>query len=113
MLEHFLELLVTIIIAFVASSGFWFFLDKKLDRRSFQTDLLIGLAHDRLVYLGLSYIKRGSITKDEYENLEKYLYGPYRKLGGNGSVDRIMVEVNKLPIKEINYTKRRKPNVVE
>lgn len=29
--------------------------------------MLIGLAHDRIVYLGMSYIDRGWITQDEYE----------------------------------------------
>lgn len=49
--------------------------------------MLIGLAHDRIVYLGMLYIERGCITQEEYE-----------KLGGNGSAKRIMQEVDKLPI---------------
>lgn len=65
-----------------------------------QTELLIGLAHDRLISLGMQYITRGWITQDEYENLSVYLYKPYEKLGGNGSVKRIMLEVDKLPIRK-------------
>ena len=73
------------------------------DRKSMQTELLIGLAHDRLISLGLTYITRGWITQDEYENLNVYLYKPYEKLGGNGSVRRIMLEVDKLPIRKEKY----------
>ena len=58
--------------------------------------MIIGLGHDRIVYLGMKYLERGDwITQDEYENLYEYLYKPYAKLGGNGSAERIMDEVNK------------------
>ena len=60
--------------------------------------MLIGLGHNRIVYLGMMYIERGYITKDEYENLNDYLYKPYAKMGSNGSAKRIMNEIDKLPI---------------
>ncbi len=60
--------------------------------------MLIGLAHDRIVYLGMQYIEREWITQDEYENLHDYLYVPYKKMGGNGSAKRIMDEIDRLPI---------------
>ena len=62
--------------------------------------MLKGLGHDRIMFLGMSYIDRGYITQDEYENLYQYLYRPYEKLGGNGSAKRVMQEVDKLPIKK-------------
>ena len=65
--------------------------------------MLIGLAHDRIIYLGMTYVERGYITQDEYENLYEYLYKPYEKLGGNGSAKRIMKEVNQLPIRKSTY----------
>ena len=65
--------------------------------------MLIGLGHDRIMYLGICYIERGWITQDEYENLYKYLYKPYELMGGNGSAKRIMKEVEKLPIHKSNY----------
>ena len=37
--------------------------------------------------------------ESEYDNLYNYLYKPYKSLGGNGSAERIMEEVKKLPIK--------------
>ena len=68
-----------------------------------KSQMLIGLAHDRIIFLGMHYIERGWITQDEYENLYEYLYKPYEKLGGNGSAKRIMTEVNKLPIRKSTY----------
>lgn len=94
-----LQIVLPIAIAFIASSGFWLYLTNRRDRKSLQTELLIGLAHDRIIYLGLTYIKRGWVTQDEFENLHEYLYKPYTQLGGNGSAKRIMDEVTRLPTK--------------
>lgn len=89
-----IQTVATVICAVVASSGFWAFMNKKNDFKDAQTEMLIGLGHDRIVYLGSSYLSRGDwITVDEYENLNDYLYKPYNKMGGNGSAERIMLEV--------------------
>lgn len=93
-----LQIIIPIIIAFVASSGFWLYLTGRREKKSLQTELLLGLAHDRIVRLGMFYIDRGWITQDEYENLNLYLYVPYEKLGGNGSARRVMLEVDRLKI---------------
>lgn len=93
-----LQMVVTIVCSVMASSGFWAYVQKRTEKNDNKTKLLIGIAHDRIVHLGMQYIKRGSITRDEYENLHDYLYVPYEAEGGNGSAKRIMQEVNKLPI---------------
>lgn len=97
------QLLLTVVGSIFASSGFWVFFQSRLEKKDIKTKMLIGLAHDRIIYLGMKYIERGFITKDEYENLYLYLYSPYEKMGGNGSVHRIMDEVKKLPIRK-NYS---------
>ena len=102
-----LQTLVTIVCAVLASSGFWAWLQKKDDKKSLQSQMLIGLAHDRIVSLGMSYIERGWITKDEYENLRDYLYEPYKALGGNGSAKRVMEGVNKLKIFTVTSTRSK------
>lgn len=102
-MEPWLQMVVTIVCAVIASSGFWAFIQKKNDNKDVKSQMLIGLAHDRIIFLGMHYIERGWITQDEYENLYEYLYKPYEKLGGNGSAKRIMTEVNKLPIRKSTY----------
>ena len=102
-MENWIQLVITIFCSVIASSGLWTFLMKKEERRDIKTEMLIGLAHDRILYLGMVYIERGFITQDEYENLYQYLYTPYEKLGGNGSAKRIMQEVDKLPIRKPSH----------
>ena len=103
-LRDIVEIAISILLAFAASSGFWAFIMKRMDKRDLETDMLIGLGHDRIIYLGMYYIDRGYITSDEYENLYEYLYKPYEKMGGNGSAKRIMEEINKLPIYKSKYS---------
>lgn len=98
-----LQLTVAIVVSLMASSGFWGYVMSRRDKKSLQTQMLIGLAHDRLVSLGLIYITRGWITQDEYENYHEYLYKPYELLGGNGSVRRLKLEVDKLPIRKDKF----------
>lgn len=94
-----LEMVITIAVSVLASSGFWAFIMKMSERKSAQTKLLLGLAHDRIVTLGVEYIHRGYITHDEYENLIKYLGQPYIDCDGNGSGRHVLEEVKKLPIR--------------
>ena len=92
------QIIITVVGSVIASSGLWAFLSKIADRKDVKTRMLVGLAHDRILFLGMSYIERGYITQDEYENLYDYLFLPYQKMGGNGSAARVMKEVDKLPI---------------
>ena len=97
------ESILAIVLAIFASSGFWTLLLAILQHRwakkSAENRLLLGLAQDRIVCLGKSYIKRGDITNDEFETLHDALYLPYKEMGGNGVAARVMEEVKKLPIK--------------
>ena len=93
------QTIFTVICSVLASSGFWAFIQSRTSHNDARTQLLIGLAHDRIIYLGMSYIERGYITRDEYENLHDYLYSPYTNLGGNGTAKKVMDQVDKLPIR--------------
>ena len=97
------QILLTVFSSVLASSGLWVHITKRLDKKDVKSEMLLGLGHDRIMYLGMSYIERGYVTSDEYENLYEYLYKPYEKMGGNGSAERVMNEVNKLPIHKSKY----------
>lgn len=99
--------LTNIIIALIAGltgsggcSIILYLLQRRDKKKDGQSKLLLGLAHDRIVYLGCCYIERGYITKDEYENLHDYLYEPYLTEGGNGTAKKVMSEVERLPLHE-------------
>ena len=106
-MESIVSIIVTVLCSVIASSNGdkTSETQKKDDKKSLQSQMLIGLAHDRIVSLGMIYIERGWITKDEYENLRDYLYEPYKALGGNGSAKRVMEGVNRLKIFTVPPTK--------
>lgn len=85
------------------ATGFWTLISTIIQNRNKRQNammkLTLGLAHEKIIELGLSYIERGSITKDEYEDLIKYLYKPYKDLDGNGTAEKIIDMVRQLPIK--------------
>ena len=99
------EAILVALIAGVTSSGLSqlvIFLIQRKDKKNTNTplaDMVKGLGHDRIIYLGQKYISKGFVTKDEYENLHDYLFLPYKELGGNGTAEKIMKEVSNLPIK--------------
>lgn len=93
-----IEYLVTIVVAVFASTGFWSWLSNRFQGKSARDRLLVGIAHDRIVALGETYLNRGWLTKDEFENLHDYLYVPYKEMGGNGTAKKIMEDVCRLPL---------------
>ena len=91
-----MQLTAAVLGSALASSGLWALVGRRADKDDAERKMLVGLAHDRIVHLGMAYVERGYITQDEYENLRVYLYEPYEKMGGNGSARRVMLEVDKL-----------------
>lgn len=93
-------ILVAIITTFIASGGFWSYLMSRRSNDDATTKLLMGLAYAKIASLGDKFIDQGHISADEHNDLHRYLYAPYKALGGNGTADRIMEAVNQLPIKK-------------
>ncbi len=90
-----------IVCSILGSGGFWAVLGKYFQSRDVRTKattrLLMGVGYDKITTLGLRYIERGSITRDELEDFRRYYFEPYAALGGNGIAERIMREVMNLP----------------
>lgn len=98
--------IVTVFCALAASGGFWAFLQTRYDKKNSTSKMLLGLAHDRIMYLCMRYIDQGYITATELENLNRYLYVPYKELGGNGTAEALIKVVMALPItKSVPKTK--------
>lgn len=111
-IAQWLPYVLTSVTTVAASSGFWAYIQVKLQKkdttRTAQTRLLLGLAYDKIAQLGLSYIERGWISRDEYEDFRKYLYEPYKDFGGNGVAEQIMHQVSNLPLRtsrDLAYSK--------
>lgn len=57
------------------------------------------LMKDRIKHLARAYINRGWVTTEELEDLHE-MHNCYHDLGGNGFLDTIMGNVNRLAIKD-------------
>ena len=92
---------ITILATVFASSGFWSlliaFYNNKKKSKSAETEMLIGLAHDRIFELCRGVLKSGEMTDLEYDNIKR-LYDPYIAMGGNGTAAKLMREVEDLKI---------------
>lgn len=82
-----------------ASAGFWKFFSQRQSEKQSEIQLLLGLSRELFHIIGASYIERGWISRDEYENLVTHIYAPYKVLGGNSTADRIMEEISDLPFR--------------
>lgn len=94
------QIIMTLLSALLASGGLWAIISKKLDTKTAEDHMLLGLAHDRIFQLCKHYIAEGSISVEEFRNLE-YLYKPYEELGGNGTAKLLFEEVKKVRL-EVN-----------
>lgn len=101
-MDIWLQIVLTSVTTVLASSGFWAFMRSKNDTRDATTSLLMGMAYETITTLGVAYIERGWVTKDEYEELNKHFFVPYKALGGNGVAERVMNEVSRLPFSSHN-----------
>lgn len=99
-MEAWMAALIAAVASILASTGFWTYLQKRSDKKDLTNKMLLGLAHDRIMELGMKYIDQGRITNDEYENLYEYLYVPYKAMGGNGTAERMMQAVKKLEVRD-------------
>lgn len=103
--------ILSFLLAVFASSGLWsvitLIVQNKLNSRNKENEeqkkmnrMVMGLGHDRITLVGMSYIERGYVTKNEYEDLITYLYNPYKDLGGNGTAELVIKKVQTLPMKQ-------------
>lgn len=98
------QLIIAIITAAFASTGFWSLILYKVQKRDKSKDaltrLMLGMAHESIMKQSAKFISQGYVTEDEYSDFIKYFYDPYIELGGNGTAEKIVEgEVKKLPIK--------------
>ena len=98
------EILVTLIVAIFASTGFWQLITALMTNRSkaktAEEKMLLGLGFKAIKDTCITLLAQGEVDADEYKDLALYLFEPYRALGGDGTAERLIKEVDRLPIKE-------------
>ena len=99
------EHLLVIVLAVIASTGFWEFLKFIFQNVIFKPKLtpeirlLRGIGQIEIIFFGTKFLDQGYITTEEYDSLKNEIYGPYVEMGGNGLAKKMMEEIEKLPIK--------------
>lgn len=98
-----MEYLAPLALAVFASTGFWQFVinvyNLRKQKESKYDKLILGVAYHMIREECEEMLLQGEITTDEYADLKKYLYEPYRAMGGNGTCEKLMKEIEKLPIR--------------
>lgn len=94
-----------LISAFFGAPGLWAFIKSKTDRNNTEQDMLLAVSKNQLISLGRTYLDRGYITMDEYEEFERE-YKLYSSMGGNGLARRVFKQVDDLPIMPNNIDGR-------
>ena len=91
------EMVNPVITALLGGSGIWAWLTTKADHNDNAAKLLLYVSRNQLITLGRTYIERGYVTMDEYEEYEAE-YQLYSALGGNGLARRVFEQVDELPM---------------
>lgn len=102
------ELANPVITTLLGGSGIWAWAKTKADHNNNANKLLLFVSKNQLITLGRSYIDRGYITMDEYEEYEAE-YQIYTAVGGNGLARRVFKQVEELPIMPNNIDGRNQP----
>lgn len=92
-----IHLATTIALSIFGSSGFWLIIQKLIERKSSMRQMVLGIGYERLMSACKKHLAAGWISVDELEDLDKYLYQPYIKMGGNGTAERLYTRVCNLP----------------
>lgn len=91
-----------ILLGVFACTGFWTFLQNWLQGRNkkhnAEQKLLLGIAYKVILDMCHEHLEKGEIDADDYKEISHYLFEPYKDLGGNGTAQRLVEEVDKLPI---------------
>lgn len=109
-MENIGQIVVAVILAVLGSNGLWAFIQSRSTAKSARDRMLLGIGHAEIFRTAEKYIRRGGITTDELEDLEKYLYKPYADLGGNGTAAAIVEKCKQLPIISASEAERKDRN---
>lgn len=106
-MDRYIELIITVMLAVLGSNGLWAYIQSRNTRRTAKDRMILGLGHAEIFRTAEKYIERDGITTDELEDLEKYLYKPYKTMGGNGTAETIVHKCHSLQIITADEAARR------
>lgn len=90
-----LTLIVSVIVAIFASTGFWDWLKTKRKKMTPYEQVTMAMGRDRLNFLSKKHLREGFIPEDEFESF-KELGEAYIDAGGNTKVKELYLDAMKL-----------------
>lgn len=97
------DIIVTIVVTVIASSGFWTFLNARLSERnkkeSWETKAIKAVLYKLIIDDCQKCLAQGYVTLEEYNDI-LFMYEPYVGLNGNGRCKKLWESVQKLPVKQ-------------
>lgn len=100
-MNYWLTGIITVLVGIFGSTGFWCFLQNRTAKKSVERKMLLAVAFIGVKMSCKCCLDRGYATTEEIEDIEKYLYEPYKDLGGNGTAEMLMDKVKALPNKPL------------
>ena len=97
MTKEIITICASIAVAVFGSTGFWTWIQSRGKNKSAERKLLLGLAYSEILKRCEYCIRRGYISTEDFNDLNRYLYEPYKALGGNGTAEKLMAEIKSLP----------------
>ena len=91
--------IIASLITGLTSSSFLAFLSARLTKHDNMSQMLLGLGHHEILEDGQKLINKCVVTIEELDDINHYLFEPYKALGGNGTGEKKKKKVNSLPIK--------------
>lgn len=96
------DILLTIVITVIASSGFWTFVNNRLTERKRKDSAEIkgikALLYTQINHECHKVLSQGYVTQEQYDDI-LFLFTPYEGLNGNGRAKKLWDEVQKLPLR--------------
>ena len=88
-------LIVSVIVAIFASTGFWDWLKSRRKKMTRYEQVTMAMGRDRLNFLSKKHLREGYIPEDEFESF-KELGEAYIDAGGNTMVKELYLDAIKL-----------------
>ena len=87
----------TILVGIFGSMGFWSYMSEKRSKKSIERAAIQCVLFMAIKMSCKTCLRRGWVNTEEIEDIEKYMFEPYEKMGGNGTAKLLMEKIKSLP----------------
>jgi hypothetical protein len=89
--------IITILAGILGSTGFWMLVQNQREKKSKERIAITAMLFMAVKMSCKSCLRRGWVSTEEIEDIEKYMFEPYKSMGGNGTAEMLMKKIKDLP----------------